>query len=111
MGQTSCSSEILENLDFRSGGPRGRCVLPQQGHRAAHRDKKSTGSFAACAAGGVGRKTGRRRWPYFNGQRRRDRLDAPKAADRWGLAFLLLSELRGEKLLSQRTADIGTKAY
>jgi len=71
-GVCACNSakEIMENLDFRSGGPRGSCVLQQRGHGAAHRDKKSTGSFAACAAGGVGRKTGRRRWPYFNGQRR-----------------------------------------
>lgn len=89
MGQTSCSSEILENLDFRSGGPRGSCVLPQRGHGAAHRDKKSTDSFAACAAGGVGRKAGRR-WPCFNGQRRRDGLTAPKAAGKSGLASILL---------------------
>lgn len=43
--------------------------------------KKRTGSFAACAAGGVGRKTGRR-WPCLNGQRRRDGLTAPKAKDK-----------------------------
>ena len=51
--------------------------------------KKRTGSFAACAAGGVGRKAGRR-WPCFNGQRRRDGLTAPKAAGKSGLASILL---------------------
>lgn len=59
--------------------------------------KKRTGSFAACAAGGVGRKTGRRRWPYLNGQRRRDGLTAPKAAGRSGLASVLLLGLCGKK--------------
>ncbi len=60
--------------------------------------KKCTGSFAACAAGGVGRKAGRR-WPCFNGQRRPNGLTAPMAAGRWGVESVLLSGLWGERNL------------
>ena len=55
--------------------------------------KKRTGSFAACAAGGVGRKTGRRRWPCFTGQRRRDGLAVPKAAGKLSSVFLLIIKI------------------